>query len=64
MFSVLRGSWPPAITRSAEEVLRIWSEREANDSMARAMFFFRSNRLIDNMILRDLKLESISRRGT
>ena len=54
MFSALRGSWPPAMIRSAEESFRTWTERKANDSIARAMFFFRSNRFMERIILRDL----------
>lgn len=42
MFSVLRGSWPPAIIRMAEESFRSCCERDANDSIANETFFFRS----------------------
>ena len=52
---MLRGSWPPAMARSAEEVVRTWEEREANDSIARATFFLRSYRFMERIIFRDLQ---------
>lgn len=55
MFSVLRGSWPPATTSKAEDVFLICSGIEAYDSSANSMFFFLSNRLIERIILRDLR---------
>jgi hypothetical protein len=64
MFSALRGSWPPAMIKSAEESFRIWSEREANDSIARPMFFFRSNRFMERIILRDLSSTTGSKGAT
>ena len=64
MFSALRGSWPPAMIRSAEVSFRIWSEREANDSIARAMFFLRSNRFMERIILRDLGSTTVPKGAT
>jgi len=55
MFSVLRGSWPPAMTSRAEDVFLICSGIEAYDSSANSIFFFLSNRLIERIILRDLQ---------